>query len=504
MKVLFKNSCIRRAFACMMMLALVITAAGVPAVSAKKAVAGKTIKLSKKKATLTVGEKVTLKAKVNPKKATVTWKTSNKKVATVKAGKVTAKTEGTAKITASIKTKAGKTKKAVCKVTVKAADVNQSQGPDTPTGTGGGTTTSGGAVGGGGAAAEEMKPVPAPAAQPDNPEAPEVKTTGKAMMYIGSDADVQLLKVEQDITAAGTVNLTGKVTGTAAMKTFYIDTGIAVASTVYKISAATLKIRGNDVKNKNTETSEFAVTESANGTWEVVFINGTGAGDTKLKGGSNGSVAADDEITCTYTVTAQTPEEAAISRAKAFKRIPLTAGDGNNRIEAEIKVTGYTGTPAEATITMGYQPQRNNTESAVWGEHKNAEGVVENVVTLSKDKDTYTLALTGLNDTPDLEVLEIYSNISNKDENLIIQMTSIKVNGHSLVIANTPKKTATTYRYMVDSGTTGNWEACARNMYNYTKDASSPSANQLAWDYIGTAVKDDGRCYDNISRNYFY
>lgn len=153
---------------------------------------------------------------------------------------------------------------------------------------------------------------------------------------------------------------------------------------------------------------------------------------------------------------------------------------------------------------MGYQPQRNNTESAVWGEHKNAEGVVENVVTLSKDKDTYTLALTGLNDTPDLEVLEIYSNISNKDENLIIQMTSIKVNGHSLVIANTPKKTATTYRYMVDSGTTGNWEACARNMYNYTKDASSPSANQLAWDYIGTAVKDDGRCYDNISRNYFY
>ncbi len=75
------------------------------------------VKLNKSKLTLGVGEKFTLQATVSPKNAAgVTWNTSNKKIVTVKNGKLVAKKKGTATITA---TAGGK--KATCKVTVKAA-----------------------------------------------------------------------------------------------------------------------------------------------------------------------------------------------------------------------------------------------------------------------------------------------------------------------------------------------------------------------------------------------
>lgn len=79
----------------------------------------KSVKLDKKTATIKVGSSVTLKATLNPKKPTVktvTWKSSNEKVATVSSkGKVTGKTVGTAKITV---TTLDGSKKATCKVTV--------------------------------------------------------------------------------------------------------------------------------------------------------------------------------------------------------------------------------------------------------------------------------------------------------------------------------------------------------------------------------------------------
>ena len=79
------------------------------------------IKLSKTKASLTVGKTLKLKATVAPKKASsksVVWKTSNKKIATVSAnGVVKGIKAGTVKITALAKDGSGKKK--VCKVTVK-------------------------------------------------------------------------------------------------------------------------------------------------------------------------------------------------------------------------------------------------------------------------------------------------------------------------------------------------------------------------------------------------
>ena len=88
-------------------LSLVLVIAFAVPTQAKK----KKVKLNKKKVTLEIGKKVTLKLKNNKKK--VKWSSSNKKVATVKKGKVTAKKKGKATITAKV----GK-KKYRCKVTV--------------------------------------------------------------------------------------------------------------------------------------------------------------------------------------------------------------------------------------------------------------------------------------------------------------------------------------------------------------------------------------------------
>ena len=75
--------------------------------------------LSKKKAVITVGKILTLKVKNISKKTKVTWKSKNKKIATVsKKGKVKAKKAGTTKITARFRYQ-GKKYVKTCKVTVK-------------------------------------------------------------------------------------------------------------------------------------------------------------------------------------------------------------------------------------------------------------------------------------------------------------------------------------------------------------------------------------------------
>lgn len=75
--------------------------------------------LSKKKAVITVGKTLTLKVKDISKKTKVTWKSKNKKIATVsKKGKVKARKAGTTKITASFRYQ-GKKYVKTCKVTVR-------------------------------------------------------------------------------------------------------------------------------------------------------------------------------------------------------------------------------------------------------------------------------------------------------------------------------------------------------------------------------------------------
>ncbi len=94
----------------------VVTCITAMAVSASAARAKNSVKLNKTAITLDVGETATLKATVT-QKCTIQWSSSDKTVATVqKGGKVTAKKEGSAKITVKVK---GTDLKAVCSVTVK-------------------------------------------------------------------------------------------------------------------------------------------------------------------------------------------------------------------------------------------------------------------------------------------------------------------------------------------------------------------------------------------------
>lgn len=113
---------LKKAFSLVLCMSMVLTLAAVTP-EVKAAPKAKKITLNVKKKTLTVGNKVTLKVKkVKPSKASkkVTWKTSNKKVASVsKKGVVKAKAVGSAKITATAT--ANKKVKATCKITVKEA-----------------------------------------------------------------------------------------------------------------------------------------------------------------------------------------------------------------------------------------------------------------------------------------------------------------------------------------------------------------------------------------------
>lgn len=105
-----------------MMLGMLVAifALGIPSLNTRTVEAAK-VKISKKKATLTIGK--TLKLKVKKTKKKVKWSSSNKNVATVsKKGKVKAKGTGKATITAKV----GK-KKLRCKVTVENPKINKTE-----------------------------------------------------------------------------------------------------------------------------------------------------------------------------------------------------------------------------------------------------------------------------------------------------------------------------------------------------------------------------------------
>ena len=96
---------------------VICTAVTVPTIGpvTQTVYAAKTVTISRKSATLKVGQITNLSVKNTSKKAK--WSTSNKKVATVnQSGKVVAKKKGTATITAKIGSKSYK-----CKVTVKSS-----------------------------------------------------------------------------------------------------------------------------------------------------------------------------------------------------------------------------------------------------------------------------------------------------------------------------------------------------------------------------------------------
>ncbi len=115
-----KGKALRKAVAIVSVITLLISV-----LPMEQAQAAKKIKLNKSKITIKIGKSVTLKLKNAKKK--VTWKSSNKKIASVdKKGKVTGKKAGSVKITAK---SAGK--KYICKVMVKKIQESSSPAPTT-------------------------------------------------------------------------------------------------------------------------------------------------------------------------------------------------------------------------------------------------------------------------------------------------------------------------------------------------------------------------------------
>jgi len=119
----------RSALLCILfaLMLFVIPTMDLHAASTNSKVKSVTIKIGKKNVTkknveLTVDEKATLKVTVKPAKSKkkISFKSNAPSVVSVsKKGKMTAKKEGSAKITVTVTDKAGKTKKTYVKVTVK-------------------------------------------------------------------------------------------------------------------------------------------------------------------------------------------------------------------------------------------------------------------------------------------------------------------------------------------------------------------------------------------------
>lgn len=158
-----RNKQIRIILSCLLVSALIFTGFACP----QQADAAKKIRLNKKKATIYVGKKVTLKIIGTRKK--VKWKTKKKKIATVtKKGVVKGKRAGKTVIVAKVSKKSYS-----CKVTVKKKTAPKPTGHKQPGGTGTSLPNPTGSAGGQPSAAVSPSPSPlVPTTRPAVPKAP--------------------------------------------------------------------------------------------------------------------------------------------------------------------------------------------------------------------------------------------------------------------------------------------------------------------------------------------
>ena len=500
----------RKILAVCLMFAMVLTAVNVPAATAKKVVVGKSIKLNKKKATIEVGKKLTLKATVKPKKATVTWASSKKKVATVNAkGKVVAKKAGKTNITATITLANGKTKKATCKVTV-----TEAAKEDAGTSTEGAITTDPGST-------TTATPTPAPSVAPPAEDAKATDATlpleqrnyFTATMKAADEAGTELLNATADVNGSTD---TFQITGTAKagkINSFVVNTGIPVSSLVYKLSDVVLLVNGKQQK-ATIEASESLP---------------SGAREYSIK--DYAEFKEGDSVTVQYKIAKQTADESAKTLAKSLTRIPFRAGDGNNTMKVTFTVTGVPATMANPQVGISYClvnsiPVTKEDGSTTYASEAsfitaNTKSKLETKSVTDSNPDTskivsveeggtYTFELTGLHDAVSIESLELKSNVPKSNEAFTITVTEILVNGNALVISNVPRKDEThPYGYMCDTDFQAYGEttlnACMRNIWaGHTKAEGNTASNANEFEWEGTVTNADGNSFDNISRSALY
>lgn len=372
--------------------ALAVTSIATPSVSAeaassKKAVKSVTLKVNNKKVnskttTLTVGKTLTVKTTVSPSSAkkSISYKTSNKKIATVSSkGKVKAVKAGTAKITVTVKGKNNKTKSAwfKVKVTKKATPTKAPTKAPTKVPT----------------KAPTEVPTKAPTATPAPQEIAvqgitmtasattievgqkaqlrveftPANATNKSVTYTSSDTSVATVDDKGVVTALKNGQTT-IVAATANGKTDTVTIKVAkVNPTKLELSSANLDLTVGDTyvlaavftpedttATGVTWTSQNETVAQVDHTGKVTAI---GVGTTTVTAKS--SADADLVAQCTVTVKEKTNEKTdgvSISVANSLKDYENTVFTGNN---ADVKVRVYKdGKPVgntDVTLKMEYK-----------------------------------------------------------------------------------------------------------------------------------------------------
>lgn len=346
----------------------------------KETVTKKTIKLAK-------GKSTTLKVTVSPSKAKkkVTYKTSNKKIATVSSkGKVTAKKEGTAKITVTALGKDGKKKTSYVKVKVTKKETTPSDVAVTAVNA---TASPSGQISVGGACTIVASVVPANA-------------TNKTLTYTSANP------------AIATVNQAGVVTGisegtttirVAAANGKYKDVPITVSKvgvtgiTLDK-SSIELSITGTTTliatvlpQNATNKTVKWTSADETIATVKDGVVTGRKAGTTKI-------IATTEEgnfnAECTVTVKASATSEVVVSLevTNAYEDIDEKKHDNTVLVGKDIEV--------RARVLKGDQPVGNtNVRLAMQAVYGNASGRFEirnNDITT--DSNGYATFYIGLKD----------------------------------------------------------------------------------------------------------
>lgn len=386
--------------------ALAVTSIATPSVSAeaassKKAVKSVTLKVNKKKVnskttTLQVGKTLTVKTTVSPSSAkkSISYKTSNKKIATVSSkGKVKAVKAGTAKITVTVKGKNNKKKTAWFKVKVTKKATPTKAPTKAPTATAapqevavtGITLTASATTIATGQTAQVYAEI-----QPTN-------ATNKSLTYTSSDTSVATITNAGIVTALkdGETTITAKaangVTGTLNITVKTVDP----TSMSLNVSTLDLTVGGTSVLSTvfvPENTTEKNVTWSSDKeSVAKVDSNGTvtaiGEGTAVITATSENGLTA----TCIITVKAKTNDNTngvTISVANSLKDYENTVFTGNN---ADVKVRVYKdGKPVgntDVTLKMEHKSANDywyisNNQSATSTVKTDSQGIASFTISL--------------------------------------------------------------------------------------------------------------------------
>lgn len=344
----------------------------------------KSVKLDKTSVTLDKGKTATLKATVSPSTASdkgVTWTSSNTKVATVSAGKITA--VGAGKATITVVTKSGK-KKATCVVTVNAPASTTTQAAVVKvTGVALSDATKSVTVGD----TFNLTATVAPA-----------NATNKAVTWTSSDTKVATVDATGKVTAvaAGKANVTataadgsGKsavcaVTVAAKPVPVVKVTGVTVTlsdETVYAggTITATAKVEPENATDPGvsytlsmdgvTNVDTYATIDSATGKITAknagkVTVRATSVDGTNLYGEASFEIKATPTVSFTsdsYSVTKDESKSLAITNTSGLDVVYSSSDETCVTVDASGKVTGVSAGTATITVSLKDYPTAKDT-----------------------------------------------------------------------------------------------------------------------------------------------